>query len=408
MSLLKPSLVVHIGQHKTGSKALQSFLAHNRIALRDRGVLYPAGNYPCAGIRAYAISQYRLYALIRHEAIRECLGGDAAAFYWRQQGRFCIPFDSARCLFEAIDAELRRFNLGQVVVSAEDLFDMHTAHEPPFCPSSSRWGLADSPNLHRTSVTMPASRSICAARTTCSALITYSSSRAVPSMMLTSKCSPRRSPPGLTRVGSSPGGRMYLDPTGCSCAATSRPPYRAESSPTSSSMCWGSPSRPTACNRLPTPSRSTGRSTVTSSSSSGSSIAGPRQANRSLRGRRPRDLPASRDPGAGSAGISAWLSPAARRDLLHAYQEGNAAIARDFLRRTDGRLFDEPWPKNADGWEPYLGLSPERARTIAMAVHQTILARRLPADHSESESGRGAESASTEAVTGVKPFTAGK
>ena len=30
-------------------------------------------------------------------------------------------------------------------------------------------------------------------------------------------------------------------------------------------------------------------------------------------------------------GIAAWLSPAARRELLAAYAEGNDAIARDFL-----------------------------------------------------------------------------
>src|SRR5262249_42571875 len=67
----------------------------------------------------------------------------------------------------------------------------------------------------------------------------------------------------------------------------------------------------------------------------------------------------------GSTGISAWLSPAARRHLLQAYQEDNAAIARDYLRRTDGQLFAEPWPDD-DGWEPYLGFSPERATAIAM------------------------------------------
>ena len=134
MSRCNPCLVVHIGQHKTGSKALQSFLAHNRIALRARGVLYPVGDDPCFGIRAYAISQFRLYALIRREAIGECFGEDAAASYWRQQGRYCTPFDSAHSFFEVFDAEVRRSGLGQVVVSAEDLFDMHTAHELAFSP----------------------------------------------------------------------------------------------------------------------------------------------------------------------------------------------------------------------------------------------------------------------------------
>ena len=86
MSRPEPRLVVHVGQHKTGSKALQSFLYHNRRGLRDRGILYPVSDAPCYGVRAYAISQFRLYALVRREAIDACFGQVAAASYWRSAG----------------------------------------------------------------------------------------------------------------------------------------------------------------------------------------------------------------------------------------------------------------------------------------------------------------------------------
>ncbi len=409
MSLLKPSLVVHIGQHKTGSKALQSFLAHNRIALRDRGVLYPAGNYPCAGIRAYAISQYRLYALIRHEAIRECLGGDAAAFYWRQQGRFCIPFDSARCLFEAIDAELRRFNLGQVVVSAEDLFDMHTAHELAFLPELIEVGTRRLAELAsnfgydaRVAVYLRRQDHLLGAHYV--QFIKGSPVHDVDFEVFAQAFAPRLDTRRILA--------RWADVFGPDRVLVRRYEQTALPGgivPDFFEHVLGL-SVPADCVQPAADAESVNRTLdrdfvefiriLNRRTSAGQPVfARDAVLETSLR---------VETPARGSAGISAWLSPAARRDLLHAYQEGNAAIARDFLRRTDGRLFDEPWPKNADGWEPYLGLSPERARTIAMAVHQTILARRLPADHSESESGRGAESASTEAVTGVKPFTAGK
>ena len=64
MSDSRPLFVFHIGQHKTGSKALQSFLAHNHRRLLEHQIHYPIGADPLHGIRAYAISHYRLFALI--------------------------------------------------------------------------------------------------------------------------------------------------------------------------------------------------------------------------------------------------------------------------------------------------------------------------------------------------------
>jgi hypothetical protein len=409
VSRCNPCLVVHIGQHKTGSKALQSFLAHNRIALRARGVLYPVGDYPCSGIRAYAISQFRLYALIRREAIGECFGEDAAASYWRQQGRYCTPFDSAHSFFEAFDAEVRRSGLGQVVVSSEDLFDMHTAHELAFSPELIEVGTrrlaalaSDFGYDARVVVYLRRQDHLLGAHYV--QFIKGSPDHHIDFEEFARAFAPRLD----TRLILA----RWADVFGPDRVRVRRYEQTALPGgivPDFFGNVLGLPV-PATCVQPPADAESVNQTLhrdfvefiriLNRRGSAGQSVfARTAVLEASLR---------AETPARGSAGISAWLSPAARRHLLHAYQEGNAAIARDFLRRTDGRLFAEPWPEDADGWEPYLGFSPERATAIALAVHETILARRLLVDHSEAESGRTAESTSTGAVTAVKPFTAGK
>jgi len=81
-------------------------------------------------------------------------------------------------------------------------------------------------------------------------------------------------------------------------------------------------------------------------------------------------------PPRSAAGIADWLSPAERRLLLAAHREGNAALAREFLGRADGRLFAEPAPRNTPRWTPYPGFTAEKAVAVALAVHQTDLHRR--------------------------------
>ncbi len=132
MSRAKASLILHVGQHKTGSKALQSFLAQNRQTLLKEGILYPVEANPDHDIRAYAQSQFHLFALVRRDAIRACLGQVPAEEYWRTVSRFCRPFETTRSCFEAIEAERSRRGLTHVVISAEDLFDLQTAHELDF------------------------------------------------------------------------------------------------------------------------------------------------------------------------------------------------------------------------------------------------------------------------------------
>lgn len=53
------------------------------------------------------------------------------------------------------------------------------------------------------------------------------------------------------------------------------------------------------------------------------------------------------------------LSPLDRISILEKYDTSNQLIAREYLKRSDGRLFYEPWPSMDDEWEPYRGLTIE-------------------------------------------------
>jgi hypothetical protein len=76
-------------------------------------------------------------------------------------------------------------------------------------------------------------------------------------------------------------------------------------------------------------------------------------------------------------GSASWLSPAACRELLATHADGNAAIARTFLGDREGQLFVESAPGGDEHWKPYTGLTAETATAISLAVHETVLARRL-------------------------------
>jgi len=111
-------LILHVGQHKTGSKALQAFLSHNRAVLLRRGILYPRGSSNRRAPLAYAVSHYLSFALLRHQL--EGGSGSPPAL--------CQPFSSLSqwlALLAAAPAHT-------VILSAEDLFDMSTAHELDF------------------------------------------------------------------------------------------------------------------------------------------------------------------------------------------------------------------------------------------------------------------------------------
>lgn len=95
-------LILHIGQHKTGSKALQSFLDLNREKLAGEGIFYPPG-IEQSQVKAYQISHYWLYDCLLSRFSRERLE------------------ERLRTLSETSHPT--------VLLSAEDLFEMTTAHQ---------------------------------------------------------------------------------------------------------------------------------------------------------------------------------------------------------------------------------------------------------------------------------------
>jgi hypothetical protein len=66
------------------------------------------------------------------------------------------------------------------------------------------------------------------------------------------------------------------------------------------------------------------------------------------------------------------LSPQQRIQLLQAFAEGNAWVAREYLGRPDGTLFLEPLPRAEDPWTPYPGLGADKAAELAFYIYQAM------------------------------------
>lgn len=60
-----------------------------------------------------------------------------------------------------------------------------------------------------------------------------------------------------------------------------------------------------------------------------------------------------------------FYTPQRRRQIVEAHAEANAYVAREYLGRADGRLFNNPLPKDSDPWQPYPGLRAPVAVSIA-------------------------------------------
>ncbi len=127
----RKKLVLHIGQHKTGSKFLQTFLALNGRNLNSHGILYPTTlNYQ--EVSAYRNSHFNLYALLRKEIIESCNVNASDDLFWTEHGQYAAQLKSISELFGFIEMESLRINAHTIVMSSEDIFDMHTAHELDF------------------------------------------------------------------------------------------------------------------------------------------------------------------------------------------------------------------------------------------------------------------------------------
>lgn len=127
----------HIGQHKTGSKFLQTFLALNSKNLYSHGVCYPtAFNYQ--KISAYRNSHFNLYALLRKEIIeRERV--DVKGDFWNENKQYVNGITGLSELFGLIDNESSKHQAHTIVLSSEDLFDMQTAHKLDFSLDCVKW-----------------------------------------------------------------------------------------------------------------------------------------------------------------------------------------------------------------------------------------------------------------------------
>jgi len=122
-------VILHIGQHKTGSKALQSYLALNASRLMEHGILYPLHTSAKHDIPAYRNSHFHCYALARYDAMAAC-GDKAAADQFRAQHRlYCKPFNSLHHALASFEQARIKAGLHTILLSAEDLFDMQSAHE---------------------------------------------------------------------------------------------------------------------------------------------------------------------------------------------------------------------------------------------------------------------------------------
>lgn len=111
-------VILHIGQHKTGSKALQSTLYANREWLSARGIAYPVDVQGERRPRPFEMNHHWLFGAVREEADSSLPGPPQMA----------LPV-KLRSLLESVRATAHT-----VILSAEDLFDMHTAHEDRFVP----------------------------------------------------------------------------------------------------------------------------------------------------------------------------------------------------------------------------------------------------------------------------------
>lgn len=111
-------VILHIGQHKTGSKALQSALHANRQHLAERGIAYPVEAGGAGPLRPYEMNHHRLFAAVR------------AAVDERERP---AALAAVRAMLDSLLAGCPP-QITRLILSAEDLFDMHTAHEPDFVP----------------------------------------------------------------------------------------------------------------------------------------------------------------------------------------------------------------------------------------------------------------------------------
>lgn len=366
-------VILHIGQHKTGSKALQSALYANRDSLAAHGFAYPVPDGATGKLRPYEMNHRRLFEVVR-AATREGCGPNAKATVMeslRELLAICPP---------ATDS---------VILSAEDFFDMRTAHDADF-------SLADvaaaSTLLAQALADLGASVTVVSYLRRQDHLLAAhyaqfikGSNRHHPTLeSFREQFSPRldadailaawESAFGIEAVAALPYELSHM-PGGIVADFFTRilrlePPSVTVPYPDDLEAFNITPSRDwLEYMRMLNRRSSRGEQTL------------PRQAVLEA---------AFQDRANKSVGIAAWLSPADRAELLAAYDDGNRRIA---MRHGLGKaLFCEPLPCDGDPWTPPRPLSLERlidrdvrARSRATTTHKLKHALWLLSPHAEPE-----------------------
>lgn len=367
MTAARVKIIFHIGQHKTGSKALQSFLHLHSTALAQRGILYPVDQTVRQKVRAYQISHYRLFALLRHEALQTCGQVDTARHFWRRQRAICRPYDCSRAMFDAIENERRRIGADTIIMSAEDLFDMQTAHQIDLDMDCLAAGVKILSGLVQAFQYQPVV--IAYIRRQDHLLgahyVQYLKGSSDPSIefkTFTWAFAPRLDTYRLLACWAAefgPGAMVVR-------------PYERAAMPTGIVAdffeCTLQQTIPSDW-MAPAPERESVNATP-----GRDQVELIRHLHRRrwlgwplLRRAQILDATTALSPGVAAkygSTIAAWLSPAQRRQLLLDHAEGNAEIARQYLHRAETPLFSEALPHDDANWQPYPGLSAVNAAAI--------------------------------------------
>lgn len=360
MSAPAPRLILHLGQHKTGSKALQSFLAAHTGRLLAHGVFYPRLD-AASPVHAYAVSHHALFVRLRHAAMLAAGDPAGAARFRAAHG----PADDAplAAAFAALDAGRRRAGAAALLLSAEDLFDLHTCHELAFSPgliALAATQLAALAAAHDYAVTL-----VVYVRRQDHLLAAHYAQfiKGTPDGDLAfadfaARFAPRLRTADLLQpwLAAFPGADVILRPY-------ERPSLPAGIVPDFLPIVLGAPPSP------PWPAPPSHRESL--------NLTPDRDLLECIRLLKRGALPAARGltvtdlldaaladaPVARTPAVAAWLSPADRRALLAAHAEANHGLALRFLGRD--QLFLEPPPAPDEPWSPYAGLAPDRARALA-------------------------------------------
>ncbi|MEQ1741502.1 MAG: hypothetical protein ABL869_03240 [Candidatus Nitrotoga sp.] len=371
MTVAKVKIIFHIGQHKTGSKALQSFLHLNSVALAQRGILYPVDQTVHQKVRAYQISHYRLFALLRHEALHACGQADAARHFWRRQRAICRPYDCLRAMLDAIEDERRRIGADTIIVSAEDLFDMQTAHQIDLNMDCLAAGVIILSGLaqafqYQPVVVVYVRRQDHLLGAHYVQYVKGSSDPTIEFETFARAFDPRLDTHRLLACWTAVFG---------SDAMVVRP-YERATMPAGIVADFFEHALQQAISHdwvAPAPERESVNATPGRDQVELIRHLHRRSWLSRLLVRRAQifDATTALSPGIAAeqgSTIAAWLSPAQRRRLLLDHAEGNAGIARQYLHRAETPLFSEALPSDDASWQPHPGLSAQGAAAIIRQV----------------------------------------